>query len=217
MTTMPNASFGTVPAHSRVLRSRPSRTPLWSSKESFFTDAALFLLGVAGIYSVNLIGAIPGCELLLLAMLPVLILEKGSRAFDRQYLYFYMAVGGWLLGTLIADEYNDIWWQLRAKGVARVVFFAIDFIGLAILLNNRTRRFIIFIMSLGAVLLIGSREFATDFSLQWKFGLSHATTIACLLGSTYFYTRRRYWVCFSIALVLAGLNFHYGARSFRRC
>jgi hypothetical protein len=213
MTPMPNAGFGTLPAHSRPFGPRPNRKQLWESRESFFTDAALFLLGVAGLYSVNLIGAIPGCELLLLAMLPVLALEKGSRAFDRQYLYFYLAVGGWLLGTLIADEYNDIWWQLRAKGVARVVFFAIDFVGLAILLNNRTRRFIIFIMSLGAVLLIGSREFSSDFSLQWKFGLSHATTIASLLISTHFYTRRRYWVCFSIALCIAGLNFHYGARS----
>jgi hypothetical protein len=213
MTSIPNANFGTLPAQRRPPGSHVRRKPLWSSRESFFTDALLFLLGVSGLYSVNLIGAIPGCELLLLVLLPVLVLEKGSRAFSREYLYFYLVVGGWFLGTLIADEYNDIWWQLRAKGVARVVFFALDFVGLAILLNNRTRRFIIFILSLDAVLLLSSREFAGEISLQWKFGLSHATTIICLLASTYFYTRRRYWVCFSIALCIAGLNFHYGARS----
>ena len=55
-------------------------------------------------------------------------LLRGKRAFDRQYLWFYVWVGAWLLGTIIADEYNAIGLFNQAKGTARVAFFALDFV-----------------------------------------------------------------------------------------
>jgi hypothetical protein len=200
------------------IRARPfgysaPRPPLWRTRESFFTDAGLFLVGAAGLYSVNIIGALPGCELLLIPVFPILVIAQGKRAFDRQYLYFYVMVAAWLMGTLIADAYNDIGMFNRAKGTARVVFFALDFVALAILINNRTRKFIVYVLSYVAVLLIGSRQFSRDFQLQWKFGLSHAFTILALLISVHFYARRKYRNCIFIALFVAGVNFHYGFRS----
>jgi hypothetical protein len=186
---------------------------LWRSREAFFTEAALFVLGVAGLYSANIIGALPGSEVLLFPLLPILLLAQGRRAFDRQYLLFYLLVGGWLLGTQIADTYNGIAAFNRMKGTARVVFFILDFMALAIFINNRTRRMVIFALSIAAVLVIGSWEFSREFTLQWKFGFSQGFAILALLGSSYFYARRRYWVCFLISFVLAGLNLDYGFRS----
>ena len=87
------------------------------------SDARLFILGAAGAYSVNLVGALPGGEILALLFLPILLLSHGKRAFDRQYLWFYLLTLGWFLGTLIADEANGIAAFNRAKGTARVVFF----------------------------------------------------------------------------------------------
>ena len=87
----------------------------------------------------NLIGALPGSEVILLPMLPILLLAKGNRAFHRQYLMFDIG-GRWFIGTIIADTYNEIWVFLRMKGTARVVFFILDFIALAICINNKTRR-----------------------------------------------------------------------------
>ncbi len=204
---MPFASSGTIGS-----RSRPE--PLWKSRQSFFNEVGLFILGAAGIYNMNLIGALPGSEVILLPMLPVLLLAKGSRAFHRQYLMFYLLAGGWLIGTIIADTYNNIWIFLRMKGTARVVFFILDFVALAILLNNKTRRMVIFALSIAFVLIITSfQSFSGDFNVQWKFGLSQGLAIIALLGSSYFYARGRYRVCFLISFVLAALNLHYGFRS----
>jgi hypothetical protein len=197
----------------RQIGYRPRREPLWASKEAFFSDASLFVLGVAGLFSANLVGSLPGCEILLLPMLPVMLLAAGKRAFDRRYLWFYVLTGGWLIGTLLADEYNGIGFVNRAKGTARVIFFILDFIGLAILINNRTRRMVVFALGLSALYLIGSWQFSTELTLQWKFGLSQGFSILALLVSSYYFKRRRYRVCLCITLFLAGLNLRYGFRS----
>jgi hypothetical protein len=204
---MPITSSGTI-------RSRARPEPLWKSRQSFFTEVALFILGVAGLFNVNLIGALPGSEVILLPILPILLLAKGSRAFHRQYLMFYLLAGGWLLGTIIADTYNHIWIFLRMKGTARVVFFILDFVALAILLNNKTRRLVIFALSIAVVLIINAWQlFGGEFTIQWKFGISQGLAIFALLGSSYFYAKGKYRVCFTISFVLAALNLHYGFRS----
>jgi hypothetical protein len=186
---------------------------LWTSREAFFTDVGLFLLGVAGASSANIVGTLPGCEVLLLPALPVLLLAQGRRAFDRRYLWFYILTGAWLLGTLISDAYNGIGAFNRAKGIARVVFFIVDFMALAILLNNKTRRIVIFGLSFAVVELLGSWQFKGDFNEQWKFGVAEAVAVLFLLLSSHFYIRRRYGVCFLISMILAGLNLRYGFRS----
>src|ERR1700761_5378196 len=109
-------------------RRRPQ--PLWGSREAFFTEAGLFVFGAASLYNINLVGSLPGSEVLLFALLPVLLLAHGGRAFEHQYLRFYLLAGGWLIGTLISDAYNGIPLFNRAKGEARVVFFILDFIAL---------------------------------------------------------------------------------------
>jgi hypothetical protein len=210
---MPIATARVTGIRSRLIGGRPRREPLWNSGQSFFSDAALFVLGVGGAYSLNIVGALPYSEVLLLALLPVLLLERGRRAFDRQYLLFYILAGGWFLGTQIADVYNGMPAYNRMKGTARVVFFIIDFMALAILINNKTRRILVFTLSLAALLFISSLQFSDDFLLQWKFGLSNAFAILALLISSYFYKRRRYWTCFSITLVLAAINLRYAYRS----
>jgi O-antigen ligase len=200
-------------AVAKTIGQRKVYRPLWGSREAFYSDAGLFILGASGAYSANIIGSLPGCELVLLPMLPVLLLAKGKRAFNRQYLWFFIMTGGWLLGTLAADAYNDIGSFNRAKGTARVVFFALDFMALAILLNKKTRRIVIFAISFAAVQVIGSWQFRGNFGEQWKFGISEAIAVLALLVSSYYYSRRRYKICLLISLFLAGLNLMYGFRS----
>ncbi len=173
----------------------------------------MFLLGAAGVYSVNVVGALPGSEVLVLPMLPVLLLAQGRRAFNPQYLMFYILVGAWFIGTQIADTYNGIGAFNRMKGTARVVFFLLDFMALAILINNKTRRIVIFALSIAAVAIIGALMSSPDSNLRWKFGVSQGLAIIALLGSSYFYARRRYRIFFLISLVLAALNLRYGFRS----
>ena len=196
----------------RLIGYRRRPEPFWSSREAFFTDAALFVLGAAGYYSLNIIGSLPGSEALLLPMLPVLLLARGGRAFDRQYLLFYILAAGWFLGTQIADIYNGIPDFNRMKGTARVVFFILDFVALFNFINNKTRRIVIFALSIAAVLITTSLQFP-EFMLRWKFGISQGLAIIALLGSSYYYAKRRYRICFLISLILAALNLRYGFRS----
>jgi hypothetical protein len=200
-------------ATARRIGDRPRPRPIWTSRESFFTDAGLFLLGVAGVSSANIVGSLPGCEVLLLPALPFLLLAKGKRAFDRQYLWFYILAGGWLLGTLIADVYVGTPLSSRMKGIARVVFFALDFMALAILINRRTRRMIVVALSIVVVMLVGSRQFRGDPQLEWKFGLSSAVVILALLVCSYFYAHKKYSIYFAILFVLAALNLAFAFRS----
>src|ERR1700689_4423282 len=127
-------------------RRRPIR--LWESREQFLTELGLFLLGAAGTYSVNVIGMLPGNEILLLPALPVALLIHGRRAFRREYLWFYILVFGWLFGTIFGDLYLGSPIANSIKSAARVVFFALDFMLLAVMINNSTRRMIIFLSSI---------------------------------------------------------------------
>jgi hypothetical protein len=130
----------------------------------------------------------------------------------REYLWFYVLVGAWLLGTIIADSYFSSPLESKLKGAARVVFFALNFVALAILINDRTRRMIIFAVSIAVVTGRIGAGFG-DFVLMWKFGLSGAVAIIALLVSSHFYSQRRYTICVLISLGLAALNLYYGYRS----
>ena len=171
------------------------------------------LLGAAGSYSVNLVGALPGGEILALLFLPMLLLSRGKRALDRQYLWFYLLTLGWFLGTLIGDEANGIAAFNRAKGIARVVFFFIDFVVLAMLLNNETRKFIVFALGIAAVMVLGAKQFSDDAATAFKFGGSSTIIILSLLGASYFYAKKRYRIAIGISCALVVLNLGFAFRS----
>ena len=57
-------------ATARQIGYRPRRKRLWTSREAFFTDLGIFVLGVAGAFSANLVGALPGNEILIFPLLP---------------------------------------------------------------------------------------------------------------------------------------------------
>jgi O-antigen ligase len=196
----------------RTFGPRPRRR-IWTSRQSFFTDLAVFGLGAAGIYSVGLVGALPGNEILLLPLLPVLLVYRGSRVFNREYLWFLVLVAAWLLGTLAADAYIDNYAINRMKGVARVAFFAFDFMALAILINHKMRRMIVFALSIAAVMLVSARGFRSDFLTEWKFGGSSAFTILALLVASHYNEKKKYKTCIAIFLLLGLLNLYFAFRS----
>ena len=197
----------------KTIGQRPPRNPLWANREAFFSDVGLFILGAVGYGSINVVGSLPGSEVLILPMLPVILLARGRRAFNREYLWFYLLNIGWLLGTLISDTFHDSPREVRLKGAARVIFFVLDFTALAVLLNNNTRRLIIFALSIACLMYMGSRSFRGAFTEEWKFGLCEVVAIGAFLISSYYYGQKRYSVCLAISAAVAALNLIYGARS----
>ena len=61
---------------SRRFGYRARREPLWSSRQDFFAEATIFILAAAGAYSLNIVGALPYSEVLLLLLLPVLLVVQ---------------------------------------------------------------------------------------------------------------------------------------------
>jgi hypothetical protein len=186
---------------------------IWASREQFLTELVIFAVGAAGIYSVGLIGQLPGNEIIVLALLPVMLIMRGKRAFRREYFWFYLLVISWLFGTVVGDLYLGTPAANSIKGLARVVFFALDFIALAIMTNDNTRRLVIFLLSIFVQMISSIRSFSGEFLTQWKFGGSSIVTILALLISSYFYSRRRYGICLAIVLGVAGLNLIFAFRS----
>ena len=197
----------------RVIGRRRQPTKIWESREQCFSELALFTLGAAGSYGISLVGMLPGNEILLFPLLPVLILMHGRRAFRREYLWFYVLALAWLFGTIVGDLYRGSSSAQSIKGIARVVFFILDFTMLAILINKSERRMIIFLLSIFVQMALIMRSLRADFLTQWKFGGSSIVTITALLISCYFYSRRRYWAYFFIVSGVAVLNLVFAFRS----
>ena len=112
----------------RVIGRRRQPIKIWESRGQCLTELALFTLGAAGSYSVSLIGMLPGNEILVFPLLPVLLLMHGRRAFNREYLWFYVLVLAWLFGTIVGDLYRGSSSGQSIKGIARVVFFILNII-----------------------------------------------------------------------------------------
>jgi O-antigen ligase len=200
-------------ATARPLGLRPRRRRLWATREAFLIDLVIAIFGIAGAFSLNLVGSFPGNELLVLPLLPILLLYRGDRAFKREYVWFYLLVGAWLLGTIVADIYTGSPMVNRMKGTARVVFFGLNFMTLAILIGNNTRRMVIFIVTIAIVMFRISMAFRDDTPIMWKFGLGGTVAVAALLVSSHYYARRKYWICVLISIGLAALNLNFGFRS----
>jgi O-antigen ligase len=179
----------------------------------FYNDLALVTLAATATLSVNFVGSLPGCEIVALAMLPFLLLRHGQRAFRREYMWFYALLGLWLLGTTVGDIYFQSAMTSRAKGVARVLCFGLDFATLAILINGSLRGFIAFTIGFAPAMAGIGYHFREDFLVAWKFGLGFALTLLALVIASHFYVRRKHWVYISIFLGIATLNLIFGARS----
>jgi O-antigen ligase len=194
-------------------RGRPRRARLWPSSVVFYNDVALVILAATATLSVNFVGSLPGCEIVALAMLPFLLLRHGQRAFQREYMWFYALLGLWLLGTIVGDIYFQSAMTSRAKGVARVLCFGLDFATLAILINGSLRGFTAFTIGFAPAMAAIGYHFREDFMVAWKFGLGFALTLLALVIASHFYVRRKHWAYISIFLGIATLNLIFGARS----
>lgn len=195
------------------LEHRRRHASLWSRTGFTIDDVAIFALGSSGAYTLGFIGTVPICELFILALLPALLLQHGRLAFRREFRWFYILLLLWLFGTIINDIYLGVSPGDRMKGVARIVFFGMDFMTLAILINQRIRGMIAFAVSIVVVMCWYFVSFQAEFDTRWKFGGSSAVTISVLLISSYFYKNRRYWICAALACLIGVLNLKFAFRS----
>ncbi|HEV2273325.1 MAG TPA: hypothetical protein VGR96_04125 [Acidobacteriaceae bacterium] len=101
----------------------------------------------------------------------------------------------------------------RLKGIARIVFFAVDFLVFSAMLSKNTKRIALVAVALAISDLVRLPTFGGFNATGWKFGGSLAVSILVMLLGSWFSSHRRYGAFVLLVLALAVLNLHYGYRS----
>lgn len=180
-------------------------------------DALVFLISAASFLDITLIGKLPYSEIFTLVLLPALLATKAKVIFRKEYRTFYILMGLWLLNQVITDVYREMPLDNRVKGVARVVFFAIDLMVLSSMVGTNLRRIRLFFLGMaisGFAAFFLSKADKGDVAVAWKMGLGDSAAFFLLLIVSYHYSRKGKNSLSVLSLLgVAAVYLHYGARS----
>ena len=196
-----------MPVESRFRFAEQSRT----KGERFLSlcaDIFAWILGFSTVFSVHFVGDLYGAEILLILVFPALAILRGRRALRPELKLVYGLMGLWLVGLVVADAYNNIAIVDRLRGTALIVFFAINLLGMSMLLGGNEKRKLIYLIGLmmGALAAVKLQPSPAFASYPWKFGYAWATMQLVLLLSSYFYSRRRFVISALLIFGICGVN-----------
>lgn len=178
-------------------------------------DALALAVGFATSFTVHLVGELPVAEAILVPVLPLLLVIHGRRVMRPSLRPVLLLMGLWLFGQVITDVYRGTATAKWMRGDAQILFFAVDLLGLAILLGGNERRKAIFVFGLATGSIAMARFTPSAYALDypWKFGYSAGTITLVLLASCYFYGRRKYVAGVLLILGIAAVNLLANYRS----
>jgi hypothetical protein len=175
-------------------------------------DWVAFLAPALGTFSISVGGQLPYAEIIFLLAFPVLVLTRGYKIFDRNYRVPYLLLALWAFSQILTDVFVDASAANRIKGLARVLFFALDLACVSAIIGTSLRRTRIFAFGLIFTFLRIAQTVEGDTGLKWKMALGIAVSIAVLLVASQLYVKRKYVTIIFLTTVLAALNLHYAAR-----
>jgi hypothetical protein len=176
---------------------------------------AIFALMALGFVRITVIGELYVCELILTAIVIVHVLRGRPLQLDRSVAIVIGLLALWLCGQAAADIYRSAAFADYARGWARIVFTAMNLLGLYLLTKGDARRIRVAFLGLAIGQAVGCFVMPTVYAQSdlWKFGLAFPiTTLAALLACSQPIWRRRFGP-FVILVVMAGVNARLGARS----
>ena len=171
-------------------------------------DVLALILGLTTSFTVRFVGDLPIAEAILIPILPILIVVHGKRGLRPAMRPTIVLLGLWLFGQILTDIYRGMPAPKWMRGDAAIVFFAMDLIGLVILLSNNQRRKVIFFIGSAVGSILFTRFLPSEFALAypWKFGYAYGTITLVVLISCYFYSRRLYAIGALLILGVAAVN-----------
>jgi hypothetical protein len=196
---------------STTIANRPLGVTRHKSRVSM-GDWVAFLVPISGAFIVSVGGSLPYSEILFLLCFPYLVLTHRKQAFDKGYRSAYLLLALWVFSQTLTDVFVDASPANRIKGLARVVFFALDLASIAAIIGTSLRRTKIFTLGLVASLLYGAHAGGGGMALEWKMGLALATSMAVFLFASSLYVKRKYAAVLLLTLALAVANLHYAVR-----
>jgi hypothetical protein len=183
----------------------PSQQRGFTSKAA---DVFSFILGFATLFSIHFVGDLYVAEILLVVIFPILLIMKGRRALRRELKFVYILMGVWLAGLVLADAYNHIPLTDRMRGMALIVFFAINLLSMSIVLGQNEKRKVLYLVGLmiGALVSIKLQPSEATAAYPWKFGYAWGTMQLVMLVSSYFYSKQRYLLSALLVVGICGVN-----------
>lgn len=202
----------------RTLTQMRVRTPTPSKGKwvaSLSADCLTLIVGLAVCASVKLIGTIPGAEVALVPLVPILLVLRFKKIKQGKLKYLFLLMGLWLAGQIATDIYRGTGFVDWAKSDSAIVFMAMDLAGLAALVSGNERRKAIFIFSFALGSVLATRISPNYFfeGSPWKFGYGPGVTSLVVLASCFFFARRQYAATGMLLLGIAGVNLYYNFRS----
>jgi hypothetical protein len=201
---------------SRSIPRAPIARPRLHSQRSLLDggDWLVIVLGLSDAFMIHLIGDLPIAEILGVLVLPFLI-AKDPKIFSRRGTRTFLLLAAlWIFSQVISDLVNGSPIQSRLKGIARVLFFAMDFAVFSALIGRNTKRIVLLAVSLGTAQMLRLPSFGLSLdATYWKSGGSAAISVMFMLVGSYLCYKRRYGLFVVCTLALMLLNFHEGYRS----
>jgi hypothetical protein len=182
---------------------------------SLGADALTMVIGLAICANFKFIGTIPGSEVVLIPVLPILLIVRFRKIGQRKLKYLFVLLGLWLVGQIVTDIYRGTAFFEWARSDSAIVFTALDLAGLAALVSGSERRKGIFMLSFALGSLLQTRISPSDFfaDMPWKWGYGPPVTSLVVLVSCWFFGRRQYTVVALLLLGIAGANLFADFRS----
>ncbi len=178
-------------------------------------DVIAFVLGCTTEFSVHLVGELYLAEIILMILFPIFLILRGRRVLRPELKILYSLMGLWLLGLIVSDVYNHTDISDRMRGSALIIFFAINTLGMSILVSGNEKRKALFIVGLtvGSLAVVKLQPSPAVEDYPWKFGYAFGTIMLVMLVASYFYGRRRYVVSSLLVVGICIVNLFLNYRS----
>jgi hypothetical protein len=129
-------------------------------------------------------------DLLFGAALPFLIAKRGASMIGGRAKSFLLFASLWLLGAVATDTIRSTPFEDIARGWSRLIFFAVNFTSIWLLVDGKWQRIVVFIYCLFIAVAI-RRYFSIDqldidnavFGSGWKFGYGQLLTATSFILS----------------------------------
>ncbi len=172
-------------------------------------DVLTAVIALASCYSIRFFGVIPGPEIFLTLLAPVLLAMQSRRVLRGQrHRKILILFGIWLIAQIATDLYRGTAFLDWTRGDSSIIFFGLDFIGMAALLTQNDRRKVIFAVGLAIGSLAATKISPSDYfrGNAWKFGYEFGVVLLGVILSCYFFKRRQYLMTGFLLVFLIALN-----------
>ncbi len=177
-------------------------------------DMAAFLVGSVGFLEFQLIGRVFGTEVLLLLGLIYLLTRNTKSLQEPRTRTILLLAVVWLIGQIATDLYRHSIPEDYLRGWSNIVFFALDFVALSLLLRTDRR---ILLYTAGYILstllkyyVVPDPEVAKD---PWKWGLAVPCTLTLVLLATQQTAGEKKQLATILLLIGSALNVSFNYRS----